>query len=78
MYPLRKLIEDIHILKARHWVCNLTHIHREGNFCADVLAKSGCDLELDLEQLRLLPSFMTEHIHANKWGVQFPRGFKHF
>ncbi|XVE98826.1 hypothetical protein REPUB_Repub03eG0142300 [Reevesia pubescens] len=66
LHPLGSLIKDIHVLKARNWVCNLSHTLREGNFCADLLAKSVCDMDLDFEILRTLPSDMDHLLNSDR------------
>ncbi|XVF36745.1 hypothetical protein REPUB_Repub19eG0084900 [Reevesia pubescens] len=76
LQPLGNLIEDIHALKASNWVCNLIHTLREGNFCADLLAKSACYMELDFEMLRTPSSSMDHLLNADRWWVLYPRGFK--
>ncbi|XVF30503.1 hypothetical protein REPUB_Repub16aG0063700 [Reevesia pubescens] len=76
LHPLGILIEDIRMLKARSWVCHIIHTLREGNFCADALAKSACDIELDFEILRSPPSFVVPLLTADSRGIMFPRGFK--
>ncbi|XVF19128.1 hypothetical protein REPUB_Repub11eG0082800 [Reevesia pubescens] len=48
------------------WSCSFSHIYREENFCADPLAKSGCDLELDFGLLRSPPASMSSLLSADK------------
>ncbi|XVF38280.1 hypothetical protein REPUB_Repub20aG0087100 [Reevesia pubescens] len=76
LHPLGCLISDIQSLKKRNWSCSFSHVLREGNFSADALAKSGCSMDLDFEVLRDPPNFMVSLLQADKWGVQYPRGFK--
>ncbi|XVF24673.1 hypothetical protein REPUB_Repub13aG0147600 [Reevesia pubescens] len=75
LHPLGGLINDIRALKDRDWICSFSHILREGNFSANALAKSGCDMELDFEVLWSPPSFLTSFLQADKWGVKFPVDF---
>ncbi|XVE96173.1 hypothetical protein REPUB_Repub02eG0198900 [Reevesia pubescens] len=48
------------------WSCSFSHVLREGNFCADLLAKSGCEIDLDFEVLREPPFFMAAFLKADK------------
>lgn len=67
------LIWDIKDLLNRDWVVKIRHILREGNACADLLAKHGAGqsaalvwLEQPLEGLGVL-------LMADAWGVSFLR-----
>ncbi|XVF19780.1 hypothetical protein REPUB_Repub11eG0140400 [Reevesia pubescens] len=76
LHPHGCLIEDIRALVKKDWSVSFSHVFREGNFCADVLAKAGCSLDVDIELLRSPPVSVLQHLHADKWGIKFPRGFK--
>ncbi|KAJ4828827.1 hypothetical protein Tsubulata_008906 [Turnera subulata] len=41
VHPLYALLFDIHELLARPWDCSIARVYREGNSCADFLAKFG-------------------------------------
>lgn len=75
LHPLGALIADIRQFLARDWTCSCQHTLREGNFCADMLSKMGCDLEDELQIFRSPPSSIKMVIEADARGVSFPRGF---
>ncbi|XVF31676.1 hypothetical protein REPUB_Repub17cG0011900 [Reevesia pubescens] len=75
MHPLGCLISDIQS-QGKKLVLLFSHVLREDNFSVDTLAKSGCSMDLDFEVLRDPSNFMVALLQADKWGVQYPRGFK--
>lgn len=65
VHPLGSLIADVRQLRSRGWSCTFSHTLREGNFCADHLAKEACSLDEDFEVLRepplpLVPLFVAD------------------
>ncbi|OMO93806.1 hypothetical protein CCACVL1_06344 [Corchorus capsularis] len=75
LHPLGALISDVRALLAREWSCTCQHTLREGNFCADILSKLGCDLEDEYEVFRSPPEAVLGALDADARGVAFPRGF---
>ncbi|OMP12446.1 hypothetical protein COLO4_01560 [Corchorus olitorius] len=66
-HPCGNLIEDIRALMNRRWRSSLQHTLREGNFCADYLAKLGCKTESEFMVLHsptagLLPIYLAEEV----------------
>ncbi|XVF37101.1 hypothetical protein REPUB_Repub19eG0116500 [Reevesia pubescens] len=53
------------------WKCSFSHTLREGNFCADALAKLGCDLDQDFEVLREPLANLESMLSVNRWGLSF-------
>ncbi|XP_071924115.1 uncharacterized protein [Coffea arabica] len=44
--PYHNLVKQIRNMKSREWSCRLQHRWREGNKCADWLAKEAIQLQL--------------------------------
>ncbi|KAE8734165.1 hypothetical protein F3Y22_tig00000778pilonHSYRG00265 [Hibiscus syriacus] len=75
LHPLGSLIEDIRSFKARNWILMFQHIHREDNFCANILSKLGCSLEDDRVIFSSSPTEVSRMLEADSRGVSFPIGF---
>jgi len=73
--PLAGIIWDIKQLLHMEWRCEILDTLGEGNFAADALAESACELHLDVELLRHQPDFMTHFLNADARGFFFPKGF---
>lgn len=67
------LIADIHHLLRQRWNCNLSHILREGNACADQLSKFGVNQEDSIIRWHSPPSFLNSALLADAFGVSFLR-----
>ncbi|OMO90964.1 reverse transcriptase [Corchorus capsularis] len=76
VHPLGALLLDVKEMLSWNWQCFCQHTLREGNFCADMLSKMGCDLATDMEFFYSPPSGVVDIFEADRRGVAFPRGFK--
>jgi ribonuclease HI len=63
---IRKLLNNA-------WEVNLTHTLREGNACADVLAKLGANSDSSLVIIDTAPSDLARPLWDDAWGVEFIR-----
>ncbi|OMP01255.1 reverse transcriptase [Corchorus capsularis] len=75
LHPLGALIIDIREILARNWDCIYQHTLREGNFCADLMSKMGCELDNDFQIFCSPPESVLDVLGADARGVAFPRGF---
>jgi hypothetical protein len=57
----------------KDWSVVVNHTLREGNACADVLAKMGAASSSPLIILDEPPSQLAGALHADAWGVAFVR-----
>ncbi|KAJ1388412.1 Ribonuclease H domain [Sesbania bispinosa] len=65
------IIADIHHLLRQSWNCHLSHVLREGNSCADLLAKS-CVNQVDILKLwQTPPAFMSSALLVDALVVTF-------
>jgi ribonuclease HI len=63
---IRKLLNNA-------WEVNLTHTLREGNACADVLAKMGANSDSPLVIIDTAPLEVVRPLWDDAWGVEFIR-----
>ena len=71
-HPERALIEDCRLLKEETGA-QLSHILREANKCADILAKLG-GTQRELHRRVLIPNDeLMEQLMADLVGVSYPR-----
>jgi ribonuclease HI len=61
---IRKLLNNV-------WEVNLTHTLREGNACADVLAKMGANSDSPLVIIDTAPLEVVRPLWDDAWGVEF-------
>ena len=71
-HPLSALITDCRSLIHSFEEAGLLHTHREGNFCADILAKEGSRTTSTYIEL-FSPPIIVSQLMADIWGVSFPR-----
>lgn len=69
------IIQDIRDLLDLPWRTELLHILREGNQCADHLAKMGAGDDANLRIFESPPLEMNLCLAADTAGVSFPRGY---
>ncbi|KAI9071153.1 hypothetical protein K1719_046886 [Acacia pycnantha] len=67
------LVRRINQLRAQDWRVNLTHVYREGNYCADVLATHALKLNIGLHTLEDPPDGLMTILHEDAVGVTRPR-----
>jgi hypothetical protein len=60
-------------LLSKDWNIVINHTFREGNACADLLAKMGAYANLPLVILEDPPSQLSSALQADAWGVAFVR-----
>lgn len=72
LHPLGALILDVRELLQRDWNCSLTHTLREGNTCADALAKAGCHMVTDFELIEEPTGDVGEILEADVRGLAEP------
>ncbi|KAJ1392256.1 Ribonuclease H domain [Sesbania bispinosa] len=66
------LIKEIQIYLAKDWNVTITHTLREGNYCADFLAKFGADSDSPLCQLQVPSPGLVSLLQADAFGVLYP------
>ncbi|XP_045797645.1 uncharacterized protein LOC123891799 [Trifolium pratense] len=66
VFSIRQLLD-------RDWNVVINHTLREGNACADMLAKMGANTISPLVKLVEPPSELSPHLSADAWGVAFIR-----
>ena len=49
------------------------HVFREANYCADALAKNGCNLDVEFFFFYAPPSFVTDLICSDVNGTNYCR-----
>lgn len=69
------IIQDIRELMNLPWWVELKHTLREGNQCADQLAKRGAYSGEKLQIFTSPPSDLSASLGGDAAGVSFPRGF---
>ncbi|KAL3533571.1 hypothetical protein ACH5RR_007092 [Cinchona calisaya] len=70
------LINRIRELLSRDWECRLSHYWREGNSCADVLAKMSLSLSLGVTFLPDPPDIVKSAVSADMMGATCKRYVK--
>lgn len=71
--PHYNLILTIQNLLSRDWECQIKHTWRDGNVCADHLAKQSLGMQRGLEYLRDPPHTLRELLRQDVIGVAIPR-----
>jgi ribonuclease HI len=74
--PHHRFANEIHRIKkllARDWEVTISHTLREGNVCADVLAKLGASSDSVLVNISTPPSELVRPLWDDAWGVEFIR-----
>jgi ribonuclease HI len=66
-------IQRVRQLLSKDWNIVINHTFREGNACADLLAKMGASANLSLVILEDPPSQLSSALQADAWGVAFVR-----
>ncbi|KAJ1397942.1 Reverse transcriptase-like [Sesbania bispinosa] len=66
-------IAEIRDLLARDWRVDLRHTLREGNACADLLAKRGARDTTSFRLLSRPPSDLQLHLLSDSRGITFRR-----
>ncbi|GAU21466.1 hypothetical protein TSUD_241890 [Trifolium subterraneum] len=66
-------IQSIRQLLTRDWNVVINHTFREGNACADLLAKMGASASSPMVILEEPPSQLSSAFRADAWGVAFIR-----
>ncbi|KAK2451645.1 hypothetical protein QL285_010681 [Trifolium repens] len=66
-------IHHIHQLLRRDWNVTIDHTLREGNACADVLAKLGASSNSPMVVLETPPPQLSVSLGVDAWGVVFVR-----
>ena len=72
-HPYSALIHDCRYMIQSFEEAILQHIHREGNFCADLLSKARCISEPIFFEFTSPPSFVVSQLLVDIWGVSYPR-----
>ncbi|KAK2393053.1 hypothetical protein QL285_055034 [Trifolium repens] len=73
-HRLANEILRIQKLLASDWEVILLHTLREGNACADVLAKMGASSSSSLVVVTTPPNELARPLLDDAWGVEFVRG----
>jgi ribonuclease HI len=66
-------IQRVRQLLSKDWNTVINHTFREGNACADLLAKMGASANLPLVILENPPAQLSSALRADAWGVAFVR-----
>lgn len=69
------IIQDIKDLLILPWKVDLQHVLREGNQCADLLAKMGASDDVKLRLFDVPPPNLCVTLAGDAAGVAFPRGY---
>lgn len=69
------ILQEIRDLLALPWTVGLRHVLREGNQCADHLAKFGANNAFVLKIFDSPPPDLYVCLSGDAAGVSFPRGF---
>jgi hypothetical protein len=72
-HPYSALIYDCRYMIQSFEETILHHIHREGNFCADLLSKATNIYDPVFYEFIAPPSFVVSQLLADIWGVSYPR-----
>ncbi|KAH7849667.1 hypothetical protein Vadar_021159 [Vaccinium darrowii] len=70
---LNNIIHDCRCLMRQLGVMKIDHIYREGNKCADLLAKMSFNDALDFHIFDVAPTCINSQLCDNKNGVAYPR-----
>lgn len=71
-HPLYPLIDDCRSALTVS-LSSLHHIHREGNMCADILAKTALTLRNDLQEFIDIPPYVLSAFKDDQIGKRFSR-----
>ncbi|KAJ1394266.1 Ribonuclease H domain [Sesbania bispinosa] len=71
-HQLATLIGQITEIMSRDWAVSLHHTSREGNPCANFMAKMGATSDLSLVNLTNPPGGLSLLLQADTQGVCFP------
>ncbi|KAL4305465.1 hypothetical protein AHAS_Ahas16G0081000 [Arachis hypogaea] len=66
------VVREIYELKKRNWNIHFIQIYREGNMCADYLAKKSLTMEADFIFWDIPPSDLRRIISDDERGVTLP------
>ena len=72
-HPYSALIHDCRYMIQFFEEAILHHIHREGNFCVDLLSKARSTSDHVFSEFISPPSFVVSQLLADVWGVSYPR-----
>ena len=72
-HPCSSLIYDCRHLLQLFEEAHIHHIFREGNHCADLLAKEGASSNDNFILYSSPPPFLLYQLHDDSWGVSYPR-----
>lgn len=73
LHAYASIIQKIQDFKLLHWDLHFNHTFREGNMCADELAKTGSSLQCNLQVFNGCPPFITQLVLADRKGAQYIR-----
>jgi ribonuclease HI len=71
-HPYSALIHDCRYMIQSFEEASLHHIHREGNFCADILSQARCITDPVFTEFISPPPFVVSQLLADIWGVSYP------
>ena len=63
---------DIRLLRDRDQKCSFHHTLHEDNFCADILGKMGCKLDIEYEFLQGPPLATHLTLHTDTYSTKLP------
>lgn len=69
LHPLVAVIQSVRDIMAMDWIVRIMHTFREGNFCADFLAKLGVNQEEPMVVLESLQSVIRGLLLADRMRV---------
>jgi hypothetical protein len=72
-HPYSALIHDCRYMIQSFEEAILHHIHREGNFCVDLLSKARSTSDHVFSEFISPPSFVVSQLLADIWSVSYPR-----
>ncbi|KAK2975433.1 hypothetical protein RJ640_007663 [Escallonia rubra] len=75
-HPMKRIIDECREIMASCG-CFMVHTVREGNFCADMLAKLGHWLQSDYIELRDPPLEVTPYLSRDAVGFKYKRPLRH-
>ncbi|KAJ1380525.1 Ribonuclease H-like superfamily [Sesbania bispinosa] len=67
------IIANNHCLLRQNWTCNIAHVFRAGNACADLLAKASVSQTENFIRWKSPPSLLSSALLADSFGVTFLR-----
>ena len=71
-HPYSAIIVDCRYLLQHFEEAYINHAHREGNHCADLLAKEGINSPSDFTVHPSPSSYILYKLLADSWGVVYP------